>query len=129
MPKLSFELVIEKTEQVEKITRSALTYLYAQGVKQIKVLGTARQDNSEGKHWSLQYDRCVICGRTDRKHMGGGRCSRCYFIGRDKKSHRSCSNKKCPYEPGDYRLQDMVEHNGKWYCCDECLAVSQEAVN
>lgn len=127
MPILSFELVIEKTEQVEKVTRSALTYFYAQGVQKVKVLGFAKQDVEPGKHWSLQYDRCIVCGRTDRKHMGGGRCSRCYFIGRPKKSHR-CENPKCRYEIGDYRPQDMIEHNGKLYCCDECqLAATEES--
>lgn len=30
------------------------------------------------KRWSRQYDCCVSCQRTDRKHMGKGLCLNCY---------------------------------------------------
>ena len=30
--------------------------------------------------WSLKFDACIKCGTTERKHMGKGKCSRCYFV-------------------------------------------------
>lgn len=32
----------------------------------------------EGK-WSLNYDACVRCHTSTRRHEGGGLCSRCYY--------------------------------------------------
>lgn len=29
--------------------------------------------------WSYAYDKCVSCGTTERKHLGKGLCSRCYY--------------------------------------------------
>lgn len=28
--------------------------------------------------WSRDHDACIDCGRTDRRHDGGGRCYRCH---------------------------------------------------
>lgn len=32
--------------------------------------------------WARQHDRCIDCNRTDRPHMGFGRCTRCYVKAR-----------------------------------------------
>jgi DNA-binding winged helix-turn-helix (wHTH) protein len=32
--------------------------------------------------WALAFARCVCCGRTDRAHVGGGRCTACRAGGR-----------------------------------------------
>jgi hypothetical protein len=29
--------------------------------------------------WSLAYDACTGCGTTEKRHMGRGLCSTCYF--------------------------------------------------
>ena len=29
--------------------------------------------------WARKYDSCIDCGTTKRRHMGNGRCSRCYY--------------------------------------------------
>lgn len=31
------------------------------------------------KKWSRNFDSCIICGTTENKHAGKGRCSVCYF--------------------------------------------------
>ena len=28
--------------------------------------------------WSKKYEKCIICGTTERKHKGNGRCVNCY---------------------------------------------------
>ena len=28
--------------------------------------------------WSIKFDKCTLCGRTDRPHQARGRCSFCY---------------------------------------------------
>lgn len=30
--------------------------------------------------WSKDFERCVICGRNDRKHMAKGKCKFCYLF-------------------------------------------------
>ena len=32
---------------------------------------------AEGKRWARQFDACVTCGTTERKHASKGRCTRC----------------------------------------------------
>lgn len=29
--------------------------------------------------WATNYDKCVICGRTDSEHKSKGQCGRCYI--------------------------------------------------
>ncbi len=94
--------------------------------------------------WSKKFERCQGCGTTEKRHMGGGYCTSCYFkkpektqsaseekpAGREivkptsQKLKRSvCQNSNCPYVPSDYRPQDMVTgKSGQKYCCDECRA-------
>lgn len=33
----------------------------------------------QGK-WAMDYEACVNCGTTRRRHMGKGKCYRCYFL-------------------------------------------------
>lgn len=30
-------------------------------------------------HWSHQWERCVVCKKTDIKHQGQGKCKKCYL--------------------------------------------------
>ena len=36
-----------------------------------------RLDGLNGR-WSRDYDACIVCGTTSRKHQGHGLCTRCY---------------------------------------------------
>lgn len=94
------------------------------GTKYIKVI---EADRTPGKHWSLEHDCCVVCGTTKRKHMGGGKCSRCYFTGNRKDKHTHCQYLHCPWDRTDYRTEDMIERNGRWYCSEECYKQEVEA--
>jgi hypothetical protein len=30
--------------------------------------------------WTIKYDKCIVCGRTDRTHTGRGYCITCYRV-------------------------------------------------
>lgn len=34
---------------------------------------------------------------------------------------KKCANPECPWNREDYRLQDMIIHESKYYCCEDCL--------
>ena len=95
----------------------------------------------EGR-WSLKYDKCQKCGTTEKKHAAKGICINCYM---EKKKfpdtqvhqeevkearvfmgHGVCQNPSCPYDPSDYRAQDMITKNGAVYCSDECAQEAQK---
>lgn len=50
--------------------------------KENKVKPEPKKDPSS-KPWSKKHAACIICGETKRKHMGKGRCTRCYFLSDD----------------------------------------------
>jgi hypothetical protein len=31
------------------------------------------------KHWAKEYDSCTICGTTEKRHKGKGKCTACYY--------------------------------------------------
>lgn len=94
------------------------------------------QDKRKPKKWAKKYNACIKCGRSDRKHMGKGLCSHCYFL-QDEESElpqtpearneevkimgkHICDNPKCPYQPTDYREEDMIPWGDKKFCSDVC---------
>ena len=34
---------------------------------------------SKHGRWSIKFDKCTLCGRTDRPHQARGRCNFCYW--------------------------------------------------
>lgn len=92
--------------------------------------------------WSLKYDKCISCGRTDRKHGGKGLCINCYVAkhkypdtaihqeevkeARELMGHGVCQNPACPYDPSDYRAQDMIIVENTAYCSEECAAEARK---
>ncbi len=81
-----------------------------------------------GGRWSLKYDKCIQCGGTEKKHMGHGKCYDCYFgIHRPYEGQeplliveKRCANTNCPFAPLDYKNDEGITRDGKWYCCEEC---------
>lgn len=57
-----------------------LTEKKAQEIKKIIQPPPLVLSNLEVKRWSKKYAACIICGTTKRRHMGKGRCTKCYFI-------------------------------------------------
>lgn len=37
----------------------------------------ANTKKSPGKKWSRNFDKCIDCGTTEKKHSCGGRCQNC----------------------------------------------------
>lgn len=37
------------------------------------------------KKWSRKYEKCIKCGKTEKRHLGRGLCSKCYQIDIDSK--------------------------------------------
>ncbi len=35
-------------------------------------------------------------------------------------NNKKCANPLCPWEKDEYRLQDMILYNEKYYCCEDC---------
>lgn len=64
--------------------------------------------------WSLQHDRCVNCGTTDRPHVSKGRCVRCDNAARAQLRPRATGNRSGgrPLAPGQW--------SRKYERCVEC---------
>lgn len=100
-----------------------------------------RSDHAGGR-WSLKFDKCQKCGTIERKHAAKGLCINCYMakhnnpdaqqrqdeIAEERKimGHAVCQNPACPFDPSDYRNQDMINVNGSAYCSEECAADAQK---
>jgi len=80
------------------------TLINRYGVNYREVLAKRRewhkrmQEVRAGKRWNIDYDRCIICGRTDSKHASRGRCERClsrirYANPTEREKHKKAQSK------------------------------------
>lgn len=64
---------IENLEIVDRSTHNRLHF-------QDRLPGVLASHQAKKRFsWSQEYEHCIECGSTDRKHCGHGLCSRCYL--------------------------------------------------
>lgn len=80
--------------------------------------------NAYGK-WSHKHEKCIDCGRNDRPHKSGGRCTPCYGIWLKAKRNKPADE---PAEPdaADDILGDIYECQN---CAHRMAAVDGEMPN
>lgn len=98
-------------------------------------------DKKRSNKWSSKYDACVSCNQTDRKHLGKGYCSRCYFkreVDDSADSNRlhetisglsRCANPYCEYHKKAGPIIDMIQGDAGYYCNLECKNMHQYGTN
>ena len=69
---------IDRIDTYEDYTLANCRYIeLSENVKRKKRFAT-RERLKRGK-WAMRYDKCIICGKTTRKHEGHGKCGKCYY--------------------------------------------------
>jgi uncharacterized Zn finger protein (UPF0148 family) len=53
--------------------------------------------------WAMKYDKCIICGTTERKHKGNGMCMNCY---REKHKKRNSEYHKKYQEKNKEKIKE-----------------------
>jgi len=64
--------------------------------------------------WANRYEKCIICGKTNRKHEAKGKCSLCY--------NKLCKRKDPPLVHkyrSEFKIQD-IRRTGLLKRCEVC---------
>lgn len=75
----------------------------------------SKKKNDPAGRWAKNFDCCLHCKRTDRKHYRGGYCSTCYYEHLPVKASRGPDDPPMAYEllglkePRNYRDMLSVE--------------------
>lgn len=66
-----------------------------------------------GKKWSRKYNKCIICGTTEKEHKAKGLCKKCYERIEYKRNFRKHSERSEKYNKNNKKK--ISEYNEEYY--------------